>query len=95
MPAPADTVKVRLQTQSHTKPIYSGALDCFRKTVQWEGIRGLYKGMSSPLAGQAFFRATFFAAFAESKAFLARGPDGTTHPLTEADLFKARSAGPV
>lgn len=38
----------------------AGALDCFRKTMQWEGVRGLYKGVSSPLAGQMFFRATLF-----------------------------------
>lgn len=107
----ADTVKVRLQTQPTTNPIYSewpgalsmlllarncriltampawwqpphsprcsapaacscsapafdemnsapvplfagGAIDCFRKTLQWEGVPGLYKGVTSPLAGQ-------------------------------------------
>ncbi|KAL6783689.1 hypothetical protein ACKKBF_B05440 [Auxenochlorella protothecoides x Auxenochlorella symbiontica] len=86
---PFDTVKVRLQTQSNTKPIYSGALDCFKKTLQWEGVKGLYKGMSSPMAGQMFFRATFFAAFAESKALLSRQPDGSMKVLTDMDLFKA------
>lgn len=29
-----------------------GAIDCFRKTLQWEGVPGLYKGVTSPLAGQ-------------------------------------------
>ena len=38
-----DTVKVRLQTQSSASPLYSGAIDCFKKTLQWEGIGGLYK----------------------------------------------------
>lgn len=91
----ADTVKVRLQTQSSTKPVYSGALDCFRKTIQWEGLSGLYKGMSSPMAGQMFFRASFFAAFAESKNYLSRNADGTHRALTEADLFKVIMSGVV
>ena len=91
----ADTVKVRLQTQSSTKPVYSGALDCFRKTIQWEGLSGLYKGMSSPMAGQMFFRASFFAAFAESKNHLSRNADGTHRALTEADLFKVIMSGVV
>lgn len=39
----ADTIKVRLQTQSVTNPVYSGAFDCLKKTLQWEGVGGLYK----------------------------------------------------
>lgn len=38
-----DTIKVRLQTQSATNPVYSGAFDCLKKTLQWEGVGGLYK----------------------------------------------------
>jgi len=44
---PFDLVKVRLQTSN----LYSGALDCFRKTVQKDGLKGLYRGMSAPLVG--------------------------------------------
>lgn len=57
---PFDTVKVRLQTQPSTSPIYSGTIDCVRKTAQWEGLRGFYKGVGSPLVGQMFFRAFSF-----------------------------------
>merc|ERR1719364_502643 len=53
---PFDTLKVRLQTQSSTKPVYSGVVDCFMKTLRWEGVGGLYKGVTSPLVGQMFFR---------------------------------------
>lgn len=66
---PFDTLKVRLQTQPHDKPIYSGVVDCFKKTVQWEGFSGLYKGMSSPIVGAMFFRANLFFAFGEAKRF--------------------------
>ena len=42
---PFDTLKVRLQTQSVTNPVYKGLADCFFKTLKWEGIGGLYKGV--------------------------------------------------
>eukprot|EP00887_Chlorella_sp_A99_P003975 scaffold11.g3975.t1 len=86
---PFDTVKVRLQTQPTANPIYSGAIDCFKKTLHWEGVGGLYKGVASPLAGQMFFRATLFSAFGASKRWLGTNPDGSARPLTDADFFKA------
>ena len=77
---PLDTVKVRLQTStSH----YSSMLDCIVKTWQVEGVRGYYKGVQSPLAGEAFFNAIQFAAYGQSKQLLQRyrttGAD-TTQP---------------
>ena len=42
---PFDTLKVRLQTQPVDKPIYRGLTDCFVKTLKWEGIGGLYRGV--------------------------------------------------
>jgi solute carrier family 25 carnitine/acylcarnitine transporter 20/29 len=52
--------QVLLQTQPAKNPIYSGPLDAVKKVVQAEGVGGLYKGVTSPLAGQMFFRATLF-----------------------------------
>ena len=49
---PADTIKVLLQTQSTTNPVYSGMMDATKKTIQAEGLAGLYKGVASPLAGE-------------------------------------------
>lgn len=86
---PFDTIKVRLQCQSMEKPIYAGVVDCAKKTVQWEGLPGLYKGVMSPLAGQMFFRASLFGAFGESKRWLATNADGTTRGLRTADYYKA------
>lgn len=40
---PYQVVRARLQDQ-HT--IYTSATDCVRQTVRYEGVRGLYKGMS-------------------------------------------------
>lgn len=86
---PFDTVKVRLQTQDSAKPIYSGAIDCAKKTVQWEGLRGLYKGVASPLAGQMLFRSVMFGAFGQTKTWLATQKDGSLRPLRNADYYKA------
>ncbi|GLC36958.1 hypothetical protein PLESTB_000174200 [Pleodorina starrii] len=86
---PFDTLKVRLQTQPVDKPIYSGVVDCARKTVQWEGLGGLYKGVTSPLMGQMFFRASLFGAFGSSKRWLGTNADGTTRPLERIDFYKA------
>jgi solute carrier family 25 carnitine/acylcarnitine transporter 20/29 len=69
---PFDTLKVRLQTQPTDKPVYNGLVDCFKKTIKWEGISGLYKGVQSPLIGQIFFRATMFLSFGEAKRFFSQ-----------------------
>ena len=46
---PFDTIKVRLQTQPVNNPVYKGLADCFIKTLRWEGIGGLYKGVGKHL----------------------------------------------
>lgn len=53
---PLDTIKVRLQTST----AYKGVWDCASKTVQKEGIKGLYKGMSTPLVGISPIFALYF-----------------------------------
>jgi len=61
---PIDLVKTRLQNQRSGKtptplpdgtlpPHYRGAIDCFRQTVQREGVRGLYRGLLPQLVGVA------------------------------------------
>lgn len=57
---PLDTIKVRLQTQCPKNPQYSGAVDCMKKIVQAESVRGLYKGMASPIAGVSLVNAIIF-----------------------------------
>lgn len=86
---PFDTLKVRLQTQSMEKPLYNGMIDCAKKTVQWEGLGGLYKGVTSPLAGQMAFRASLFSTFGWAKRWLGTAADGSARELTAADFYKA------
>ena len=72
---PFDTVKVLLQTQSPTNPAYSGPVDAASKVIKTEGFKGLYKGVTSPLAGQMFFRATLFLGYARAKEVVGVSPD--------------------
>jgi len=59
---PFDTIKVRLQTQSATNPLYRGTWDCVGQTVKKEGLRALYKGMGAPLVGTApIFAISFYS----------------------------------
>ncbi|KAK6636182.1 hypothetical protein RUM43_009835 [Polyplax serrata] len=60
---PLDTIKIRIQTQDFRNPLYKGTVDCFRKVVKQESILGLYKGMSSPLAGVAVINAVVFGVY--------------------------------
>ncbi|XP_033606387.1 mitochondrial basic amino acids transporter isoform X2 [Cryptotermes secundus] len=60
---PFDTIKVRLQTQSFRNPQYKGAVDCFTKIIRKESVGGLYKGMSSPMAGVAMVNAVVFGVY--------------------------------
>jgi solute carrier family 25 carnitine/acylcarnitine transporter 20/29 len=55
---PLDTIKARLQT---ARPgTYKGPLHCLTSIVKQDRVRGLYKGMSSPLSSLAFVNAIVF-----------------------------------
>lgn len=61
---PFDTVKVRLQSQPDTIPLrYQGPLDCFRQSLQVEGLTGLYRGISAPLIGAAIETSSLFFSY--------------------------------
>jgi len=62
---PFDTIKVRLQTSKQ----YSGMVDCIKQTVAKEGVRGLYKGMISPLMGITFVNAVQFSQYMQGIYF--------------------------
>lgn len=64
---PLDTVKVCLQTQNVNNPKYKGTIDCLRQLMAKEGVRGIYKGMSSPLAGVAAINAIIFGVYGNTQ----------------------------
>ena len=53
-------------------------------------VRGA-QGVTSPLAGQMFFRMSLFSVFGGAKRWLGTNPDGSARKLTTADFFKARN----
>lgn len=67
---PFDIVKTRLQTQSTSNPVYSGAGDCFKRILKYEGISAFYKGTSSPLAVVGVVSALHFKTFEQIKKLL-------------------------
>jgi len=68
---PLDTIKVRLATQNPANPVYGGMIDCMQKTFRSEGLRGLYKGAASPLAGAMFHNAALFFSYGQSRRAVA------------------------
>ncbi|GAB0089108.1 mitochondrial basic amino acids transporter [Sergentomyia squamirostris] len=60
---PFDTVKVHLQTQDHRNPQYRGTFHCLRTIAARDSIRGLYRGMTSPMSGVAFVNAIVFGVY--------------------------------
>lgn len=87
---PLDTVKVRLQTQPPSSPgqapMYSGTIDCFRKTLVKEGITGLYRGMAAPIIGVTPMYAVCFFGFGLGKKLQQKSPDDV---LSYPQLFAA------
>ncbi|KAJ1972169.1 carnitine transporter, partial [Dimargaris verticillata] len=53
---PLDLIKVRLQTSTAN----TGMADVFRQIIAKDGVRGLYRGMASPLVGVTPIYATCF-----------------------------------
>lgn len=81
---PLDTIKVRLQTMpkplTNQAALYVGTWDCAKKTVQREGVRGLYKGMGAPLAGVAPIFAISFFGFGVGKRLVQRNDEELSLP---------------
>jgi len=56
---PLDLIKVRLQARSE----YKGTIDCLNKTFKHDGVRGMFRGISSPLFGLTVLNAITFGAY--------------------------------
>ena len=87
---PLDTIKVRLQTQPKPSPgeppLYTSAVDCTVKTIRNEGIRGLYKGMASPLVGVTPIFAISFYGYEFGKKIQRRSADGGNLTLPQISI---------
>lgn len=85
---PMDSMKVRLQTDSHVNPRYKGLGDCMSQTYKGEGMSGFYKGVASPLVGQMFLNAVQFVVYTEAKRYVA-GSEEASKNMTIPQLFAA------
>lgn len=52
-----------MQTQDYKNPIYRGTYDCLKKIVQKDSFRGLYRGISSPIASISVLNAIVFGVY--------------------------------
>lgn len=52
-----------MQTQNHRSPLYRNTWHCLVTIAKQDSIRGLYRGMSSPMAGVAAVNAIAFGVF--------------------------------
>ena len=83
---PFDTLKVRLQTSNQ----YKGLADCFKQTVAKEGIKGLYKGMASPLIGVTpMFALSFWSYDVGQQLVLSLTPRRTSKELSMVEFAVA------
>ncbi|XP_011500069.1 PREDICTED: mitochondrial basic amino acids transporter [Ceratosolen solmsi marchali] len=70
---PFDTVKVHIQTQDHRNPKYRGTWHCFKTLLVQDSMAGLYRGMSSPMAGVAVINSIVFGVYGQSQKLLKEG----------------------
>ncbi|KAL1994679.1 hypothetical protein VTN49DRAFT_2149 [Thermomyces lanuginosus] len=90
---PFDTVKVRLQSQPETGPLrYSGPLDCFRQSIRADGVLGLYRGISAPLAGAAIENSSLFFSYRMAQSILQATVYPSTDPLPLSGLLISGAA---
>ncbi|GES66861.1 mitochondrial carrier [Aspergillus terreus] len=94
---PFDTVKVRLQSQPDHLPLrYTGPLDCFRQSLRADGIRGLYRGISAPMAGAAIENSCLFWSYRMIQDLLKATYYSSTDQLPFAALlFSGAASGSI
>lgn len=67
---PVDFCKTLIQTDSIRKPKYAGLMDCARRVVAENGLRGLYKGVGPALARSFPACGVTFLAYEQVKSAL-------------------------
>nr|CAB3266172.1 mitochondrial carnitine/acylcarnitine carrier protein-like [Phallusia mammillata] len=90
---PLDTIKVRLQTMPAPAPgkapLFTGTWDCFIKTIKYEGVRGLYKGMAAPITGVSPIFALSFFGFGVGKDIVSKIKTDKSAKLSFGELLLA------
>ncbi|TCD65347.1 Mitochondrial carrier protein ymc2 [Steccherinum ochraceum] len=60
---PVEHIRIRLQTQSATKPVYAGPFDAIKKIASSHGITGIYKGQVATLWRESTGYGVYFMAY--------------------------------
>lgn len=60
---PVEHIRIRLQTQSNTNPVYRGPFDAVKKIASKYGIRGIYKGQGVTFLREAMGYGVYFWAY--------------------------------
>ncbi|KAK9666164.1 hypothetical protein RND81_14G165600 [Saponaria officinalis] len=75
---PLDVVKTRLQAQTRSSIKYNGIIDCFRKSVEIDGYRVLWRGLGTAVARAFVVNGAIFAAYELSlRCFFGNGQHET------------------
>lgn len=88
---PLDTVKVLLQTQDMKNPKFKGTIHCLQSVVTKEGLRGVYKGVTSPLLGVAGINAIVFGVYGNVQRHASNPESLATHAFGGATAGLAQS----
>ncbi len=84
---PWDTVRIRVQVNNAE---FGSGWQCFKKTLKYEGVRGLFRGVFPPLTGLGFQNSVLFATYGPTLEWLSR-----EHPSSSqmTNVFLAGCAG--
>eukprot|EP01086_Lenisia_limosa_P016083 TRINITY_DN5637_c0_g1_i1.p1 TRINITY_DN5637_c0_g1~~TRINITY_DN5637_c0_g1_i1.p1 ORF type:complete len:471 (-),score=195.36 TRINITY_DN5637_c0_g1_i1:59-1309(-) len=86
---PFDTIRKKLQAQSKVADVtktdvhFNGMIDCFRQTIQKNGVLGLWRGTFANLAKVAPYAGLMFLAFESTKRYFLYQNGFTTSPWSE------------
>lgn len=68
-----------MQTQDYRNPKYKGNWHCFQTILAKDSVAGLYRGMSSPVAGVALVNAIIFGVYGETQRHIPDHASLSTH----------------
>ncbi|XP_022663116.1 mitochondrial carnitine/acylcarnitine carrier protein-like isoform X2 [Varroa destructor] len=92
---PLDTIKVRMQAMPPPRPgelpVYSGALDCAKKTFAEGGFKAFYRGMAAPLSSVTLSNSMYFLGYSFGK----RLQQVDNEPLTYSQTIRAAMTAAV
>lgn len=82
---------MHIQTQDFRNPQYRGTLHCLKTIIAKDSVRGLYRGLSSPLAGVSFVNAIVFGIYGNVQRLSGNSNSYKTHFLAGASAGLVQS----